>query len=763
MNEKIYEQMDWPRIEAIVYGEETSPRDVMGPKITRDGVLIQGFFPGADQVSVVCEGKEYPCELEDEAGYFAALLPLRKIPSYTFRVKTGESVKESADPYAFPCQITEEEEKKFCAGVYYEAYEKLGAHPMEINGVRGTCFAVWAPNAVSVNVAGDFNNWNGRAHIMHRMPMSGIFELFIPGVEAGCFYKYEVKVKGGNVFLKEDPYANAAQSVPDGASMVTEISDFTWNDGEWMEQRGRFADRKQPVSIYETSLENWKSGEELIEFLAEEDFTHVQLHPVMEYADDISGGYATYAYYAPTCRFGSAQDFQKLVDGLHQAGIGVILDWTPAQFPGKDSGLAAFDGTLLYEKKNPMEAIHPFKGTLLYDYASPMVKDFLIANACFWTEVYHADGLRMDDVDAMLYLDYGKNPGEWTPNLYGGNENLDAVEFLKHLNSVLKKRNPGVLLIAQEDGLWPELTDSVENGHLGFDYKWNGGWTRDLLNYLSKDPIERKNYHDALTVSMLYAYCEHYVLTLGSRDVGNLENFAGRLFGNEQQKAAQIREAYAYMMLHPGCKMMAADAQMPQELAECIRDLNNLYLAHPALYQMDDSYEGFEWIQLMKYEENVIAFVRKTEKPEETVLAICNFAAIPYEKYQVGVPFAGKYKEIFNSDDQKYGGTGMTNSRAKTARKEECDEREQSITVKLPALSVLIFACTPETETSRKKKTDTGKEDNKQIKETVKATTEEAAGKHRRKPVTKSTINVSEKPVRKRSARSPKKSTAKKA
>ena len=394
--------------------------------------------------------------------------------------------------------------------------------------------------------------------------------------------------------------------------------------------------------------------------------------------------------------------FEKLVDELHQAGIGVLLDWTPAQFPRYACGLERFDGTSLYERHKEAEAIHPFWGTLLYNYVSPMVKDFLISNACFWAEVYHADGLRMDDVDAMLYLDYGRNPGEWTPNMYGTNENLDALEFLKHLNSVIKQRNPGLLLIAQEDGLWPELTDSVENDHAGFDYKWSGGWTKDLLEYLGKDPIERKNYHDQLTVSMLYAYCEHYILTLGSRDVGSLKDFADKLPGTEEQKRAQIRAAYAYMMLHPGCKMMAPDKDMPKELETYIKDLNNMYLAHQALYQMDDEYDGFEWIQLMKYEENVVAFLRKTEKPEETILAVCNFAAVPYENYQVGVPFAGKYKEIFNSDDKKYGGEGLVNLRAKSAKKAECDEREYSVTLKLPALGVAIFTCTPEEEPKEK-------------------------------------------------------------
>ena len=578
--------------------------------------------------------------------------------------------------------------------------------------------------------------------------MSGIFELFVPGVQPGDIYKYEILVKGKGTHLKADPYANRAEQPRACGSVVAKVDDFVWNDQAWMADRKKYADRDQPVSIYETSLTKWKTAGELVDFVSDLGYTHVELHPVMEYMEDQTDGYSTSSYFAPTSRFGTPEDFQKLVDALHQKGIGVILDWTPAQFPRYEGGLENFDGTPLYELKDPAVAVHPIWGTLLYNYESPMVKDFLISNACFWAEVYHADGLRMDDVDAMLYLDYGRNPGEWTPNIYGTNENLDALEFLKHLNSVIKERNPGLLLVAQENGLWPELTDSVENDHLGFDYKWSGGWTKDLLEYLSKDPIERKNYHDQLTMSMLYAYCEHYILTLGSRDVGTLKDFADKLPGSEEQKNAQIREAYAYMMLHPGCKMMAPDKDMPKELEVCVKDLNNMYLAHPALYQLDDEYDGFEWVQLMKYEENVIAFMRKTEKPEETILAVCNFAAIPYENYNVGVPFAGKYKEIFNSDDKKYGGNGVVNTRVKAAKKAECDEREYSITLKLPALGVAVFTCTPE-ETEKKPAAE-----HSQIKKSITKTrtVRKAAGKTKAavktavKPVTKT---VSEIPVKK--------------
>lgn len=705
MDEKLYKLMNWPRIEDVVYCEESAPRDVMGPSLTQEGVVVQGFFPEAEAVSVVTGGKTYACELEDEAGYYAVLLPKRKIPEYKFRVTKDGEIKEFYDPYAFPGQITEDEEKAFCAGVYYEAFKKMGAHPMEFNGVKGTYFAVWAPNAIRVSVVGDFNNWDGRTLMMHKMPMSGIYELFVPGVGAGDIYKYEIKTKDGEILLKADPYAVQAQQPPCTASVVADVDSFRWNDEDWMSSRCRFADKKQPVSIYETSLGQWPSAEELVDFLTETGYTHVEFLPVMEYLEEETNGYSTSAYFAVTSRFGEPEDFRALVDTLHQAGIGVILDWTPAQFPRYEGGLERFDGTPLYEQPDENSKVHPFWGTLLYNYASPMVKDFLISNACYWLEVYHADGLRMDDVDAMLYLDYGRNSGEWMPNLYGTNENLHAVEFLKHLNSIVKKRNPGVMLIAQEDGLWPELTGSVENDHIGFDYKWSGGWTKDFLDYLGETPQERKNSHDKLTLSMLYAYCEHFVLTLGRRDVGtSFEEFMDRIPGEEAQKFAQIREAYAYMMLHPGCKMMAVEPGMPEGLKACIHDLNELYKGNPALYTSDNEYGGFEWIQLMKYEENVISFLRKDTETGETLLAVCNFSDKDYEAYQSGVPFYGKYKEIFNSDDKKYGGAGVKNPRMKTSRKEECDERENSLTFRLPAFGAVIFSCTPAEEKKAAKK-----------------------------------------------------------
>ena len=703
MADKAYEYMDWPRIEAIVYGEEASPRDVMQPRVTEDGVLLQGFFPGTEAAEVVVEKKSYPMILEDEAGYYAVMLPMKRIPEYCFRVTRG-SVKETFyDAYECPCQITEEEERAFCAGVYYKAYQKLGAHPGTYGGVKGTYFAVWAPNAIRVSVVGDFDRWDGRRLPMHRMPMSGIFELFVPGVKAGIAYQYEVKIKGGNIQRKSDPYGNGTQEPPSVLSVVADLGEFFWQDDEWMKERVKYESREVPVSIYETDITAWKNSRDLIEFVKETGYTHVEFHPVMEYLDQRSGGYSTSAYYSVTNRFGTADDLRALVEELHMAGIGVLLDWAPAQFPRFDAGLEKFDGTPLYEVQNPAMAVHPMWGTMLFNYGSPMVRDFLLSNAFFWLDEFHVDGFRLDDVDAMLYLDFGREAGQWTPNLYGSNENLQALEFIKHLNSIVKKYNPGVIMIAQEDGLWPQLTDSVENDHPGFDYKWSGGWTRDFLTYMETEPMKRNEHYDQMTLSMMYAYSEHYVLTLGKRDVGTTAEFLEKLPGSLKQKVAQLRAAYGYLTLHPGIKMTAPDFDITPELKEYIHDLNEFYKTNPALYLMDGNSDGFEWIRFTNYDENIVAFLRKTEKPEETLLAVCNFSPVSYDGYQVGVPFKGKYKEILNSDSGKYGGQGVVNVRVKASIDKECDNREFSLKLKLPAYGVTVFTCTPEKRTSQKK------------------------------------------------------------
>ena len=465
MSDKLYELMDWPEIEAVVYSEEYAPREILGPHVTGDGVLVQCFFPGADKVTVKTtkDGREYPMSKEDDAGYFAVLLSGRKIPEYTYLVEQEGEQIECYDAYAFPCQITLEEEQKFINGICYDIYEKLGAHPMTVNGVDGVYFAVWAPNAARVSVVGDFNHWDGRVYQMQRLSVSGIYELFIPQIPVGSLYKYELKLKDGLTYLKADPYANQAELRPATASVVADLTQYVWKDQTWMKERKKIQTEDAPMFVYEMHLASWKKPEDgrefynyrelapmIVAYVKEMGYTHVELMPVMEHPFDASWGYQVTGYYAPTSRYGSPEDFMYFVDTLHQAGIGVILDWVPAHFPRDTFGLANFDGTCLYEHLDPRQGYHPHWGTLIYNYGRPQVKNFLIANALFWTEKFHADGIRFDAVASMLYLDYGKNDGEWVANIYGGNENLDAVELLKHLNSIFKKKHPDALLLSEE-------------------------------------------------------------------------------------------------------------------------------------------------------------------------------------------------------------------------------------------------------------------------------------------------------------------------
>ena len=472
MEEKLYDYMDWAEIEAVVYSEENHPRDILGPRVTEDGILIQAFFPGATRAAVhtIRDGKQTEMVCEDEAGFFAVLLPGKKIPSYTLIYWDGDGNQmEHYDPYAYPMQFTEQEQKQFENGICYSIYEKLGAHPVKIDGVSGVYFAVWAPNAIRVSVVGNFNNWDGRAYQMNLLE-SGIYELFIPGVRAGDIYKYEIKAKGGLTYLKSDPYANAAQLRPNNASVVVDLGKYAWQDENWMKKRGVTQGDKAPISVYEVHLGSWKKPDDgrefynyreiapmLASYVKELGYTHVELMPVMEHPLDESWGYQVTGYYAPTARYGTPDDFRYFMDTMHQNDIGVILDWVPAHFPRDTFGLSAFDGTCLYEHFDPRQGSHPHWGTLIYNYGRPEVKNFLIANALFWAKEYHADGIRMDAVASMLYLDYGKQDGEWVANIYGGNENLEAIEFLKHLNSIFKKEFPDALLIAEESTAWPKV------------------------------------------------------------------------------------------------------------------------------------------------------------------------------------------------------------------------------------------------------------------------------------------------------------------
>ena len=744
MTDKLYKLMNWPKIEEIIYSECDDPHKLLGPHKAGGQTLVQAFFPGAKEVCIQLEGGEeakedgvsgydVTMELADEDGYFAVLLPEKQLSAYRYLVtyEDGGSIS-CGDPYRHSPVITQSDTDKFKNGIHYTIYEKLGAHPMELDGEKGTYFAVWAPNALRISVVGDFNKWDGRIHQMRRLWDSGIFELFIPDAKVGDNYKFEIKLKGGLTYLKADPYGNAAQKRPDTASVVTDISGFTWEDGQFLKRRESFQKGNVPMSVYEMYLGSFADpdqGEDyanyraiapkVIEYVKEMGYTHVELMPVMEHPFDGSWGYQVIGYYAPTARYGNPEDFMYFVNELHKAGIGVILDWVPAHFPRDTYGLSNFDGTCLYEHKDPRQGFHPHWGTLIYNYGRPQVSNYLIANALFWVEKYHADGIRMDAVASMLYLDYGKNDGEWVANIYGGNENLEAIEFMKHLNSILKKRNPGVLSIAEESTAFPMITGDLEDGGLGFDLKWNMGFMNDYLNYIKYDPYFRSYHHGELTFSLIYAYSEKFMLVFSHDEVVHGKaTMIGKMPGERRDKFANLRLTYAYMMTHPGKKLlfMGQDIgefdewnenrrvewelrKVPEHegIAEMMKDLNRLYRTRKALYELDDSPEGFEWINNISGRECYLSYLRKGTVQEEILLVVANFSGV-FQEITTGVPYEGKYKEIFNSDDKKYGGSGMLNNRSIKAQDVTWDDRHQSITVKLAPLSVSILQFIPYTE-----------------------------------------------------------------
>ncbi len=751
MEQTLYDQMDWAGIEELVYSEASDPHALLGPHLTEAGLLIQAFIPTADQIQVRIGGKKYPMELADEAGFFAVLIPRKNMAHYTLLVTYDNgNTEEIYDPYAFDPQFKEADLKKFGAGIHYTVYEKMGAHPMTLDGVEGVYFAVWAPCAMRVSVVGDFNMWDGRRHPMRRLGEgdASVFELFIPGLKKGDIYKYEIKTRAGEPMLKADPYANYGELRPNNASVVWDINGYQWNDGKWLEKRAKADSQSEPMNIYEVHLGSWmrkelaedESGEpiagsefynyrelavKLADYVKDMGYTHIELMPVMEHPLDASWGYQVTGYYAPTSRYGTPDDFMYFMDYMHGQGIGVILDWVPAHFPRDAHGMAAFDGTCVYEHADPRKGAHPHWGTLIYNYGRPGVSNFLIANALFWVEKYHADGIRMDAVASMLYLDYGKNEGEWIPNMYGGNENLEAVEFLKHLNTVMKGRKDGAVLIAEESTAWPMITGKPKEGGLGFDHKWNMGWMNDFTRYMQCDPYFRKNNYGQLTFSMLYAYSEKFILVFSHDEVVHGKgSMMGKMPGETlEKKAENLRTAYGFMMGHPGKKLLFMGQDYAQidewnenaslewdllqyplhkQMQDYVRALNHLYISHPALYQMDYDPDGFQWINCSYQEESMVMFLRKTKKKEETLLFVCNFDNVDHEKFRVGVPFYGKYKEIFSSDAKEFGGEGRLNSRAKTSKKIEWDEMEDSIEIHIPPMSVSIYFCTPGAEPEKK-------------------------------------------------------------
>lgn len=739
MDNKLYKLMNWPRIEGIVYSEEDNPHEILGPHAAGKNVLFQTFQPGACSVNIIVgsDKKKHKMEQVDESGYFACLLPGKVPDEYEYEVQYEEGTTVFIkDAYRYQVGLNEKDIERFNAGIHYTVYEKLGAHFMTVDGVEGTFFAVWAPNALRVSVVGDFNHWDGRVHQMKKNQNGGIFEIFIPDVKPGECYKYEIKIKGGLTFLKADPYAFGQQMRPETASIVRDIN-YTWNDQQWMTERAEHQKENSPINVYELYLGSFKRDHdtggylnyrelagEIVSYIKEMGYTHVELMPVMEHPLDASWGYQVIGYYAPTARYGQAEDFMYFVDTLHQAGIGVILDWVPAHFPRDTYGLSQFDGTCLYEHADPRRGAHPHWGTLIYNYGRPQVSNYLIANALYWVEKYHVDGIRMDAVASMLYLDYGKQDGEWLANIYGGNENLEAIELLKHLNSVMKKRNPSVLMIAEESTAWPKITGKVEEDGLGFDMKWNMGFMNDFLSYIGYDPYFRAHHHNELTFSMIYAYSENFMLVFSHDEVVHGKaTLIGKMPGTLEDKFANLRVAYAYSMTHPGKKLLF----MGQDIAEfrefdetretewallqydthkginrLVKDLNKLYREKPALYAKDTSPEGFEWINCISPEKCMVSFLRKADKAEDILVVVVNFANVEQE-FVIGVPLEGKYKEILNTDAKCYGGQGRLNGRAKSAMEEEVDGKPYSFTMTSAPLSVSIFSFVPYTEKEKLK------------------------------------------------------------
>ena len=624
-------------------------------------------------------------------------------------------------------RISELDTYLFAKGRHYEIYEKMGAHLAEEDGKAGTYFSVWAPNARSVSVVGDFNNWDRTAHPMQPVQQSGIWNIFVPGVKAGDLYKFAVETSQGYTVLKADPYGNQSQLRPDNASVVADIRYFDWTDQAW---RKAHQEKKteSPMAIYEVHPGSWKKdpsmpGEfynfkklavELADYVLEMGYTHVELIGLSEHPFDGSWGYQVSGYYAPTARYGTPADFMYFVNYMHDHGIGVILDWVPAHFPKDEFGLGRFDGTALYEHQDPRKGEHPEWGTYCFNYGRTEVSNFLVANALFWIEKFHVDGLRVDAVASMLYLDFGRSSGNWIPNEDGGNQNYEAITFLKHLNSIVAQRNPGAMMIAEESTAWPKVTGDVDDGGLGFTYKWNMGWMHDFLEYMKCDPIFRKYHQNQITFSFMYAYSENYVLVLSHDEVVHLKkSMIYKMPGTMPEKFGNLRAAYGLMMMHPGKKLLFMGQDFAQtaewneaksldwhllekypehqQLNHYYCDLLHFYQNEPALYELDDSPEGFAWINGSDAEHNMLTFCRMTKDKKNCLLCHFNFSPVAYENFQSGVLCPGTYTEVFNSNAAEYGGTGLVNPEPIEAVKESWDFKDYSIKYHLGAYGVCIF------------------------------------------------------------------------
>jgi 1,4-alpha-glucan branching enzyme len=675
------------------------PHRLLGAHPTDGGVVLRAFRPDADAVTATVEGGEsVALQRVDDAGLFEAEVSGGRLPlRYRLEVRYGDASYTLRDPYAFTPSLGELDLHLLGEGRHEELYEKLGAHVRTLDGVEGTAFAVWAPSARSVSVVGDFNSWDGRLHPMRALGPSGIWELFVPDVADGQRYKYEIRTQPGELLLKADPLAFETEVPPLTASVVHRPA-HTWSDDAWLERRRTDEPLGEPVSIYEVHVGSWRLNplegnrsltyaelaDELSAYVRDMGFTHVELLPVMGHPFDGSWGYQVTSYFAPSPRWGRPDDFRAFVDRLHADGIGVILDWVPAHFPRDAWALARFDGTALYEHEDPRRGAHPDWGTLVFNYARHEVRNFLLSNALFWAREYHVDGIRVDAVASMLYLDYSRKAGEWVPNEFGGREDLDAVSFLKELNEVLHGREPGVISAAEESTAWPGVSRPTYVGGLGFGFKWNMGWMHDTLGYFEREPVHRRHHHHELTFSLMYAFSENFILPLSHDEVVHGKgSLLSKMPGDRWQQLANLRALYAYMWAHPGKKLLFMGGELAQEqewsharsldwhlleqpghagMQNLVRDLNRVYRDTPAMWEVDFEPRGFYWIEPNDADRNVVVFARVGADPAKDV-AVCvmNLSPVPRYGYRIGLPLRGRWREALNTDADAYGGSNVGN------------------------------------------------------------------------------------------------------
>ncbi|HKE58756.1 MAG TPA: 1,4-alpha-glucan branching protein GlgB [Pyrinomonadaceae bacterium] len=705
------------------------PHQFLGPHLSDDGVVVRVFRPDAEKVEITI-GKTRPQVMDKlhESGLFAVLLPgLKKVPAYRFKVRqhSGE-VKIIRDPYSFPPTLGELDLHLFGEGKHEEVYQKLGAHVTKIGRTVGVAFAVWAPHAEGVSVVGDFNGWDGRFNQMRSLGGSGVWELFIPELGPGVLYKFEIRKKRGLPFLKADPYARYTEVPPNTSSIVYE-SEYNFRDAKWIKQRAGRAHFREPLSIYEVHFGSWRRKIEeenrpfsyremaaaLADYVTEMGFTHVEFLPLKEHPYGPSWGYQVSYYYAPSARYGTPDDFRYLIDYLHQRGIGVIMDWVPAHFPKDAWALGRFDGSALYEHLDPRKGEHPDWGTYIFNYGRNEVRNFLIANALYWFKEFHLDGLRVDAVASMLYLDYSRKEGEWVPNKFGGRENLEAISFLKELNEVTHREFPGTMMIAEESTAWPSVSRPVYAGGLGFDFKWNMGWMHDTLKYFQTDPLWRGNNHNALTFGLLYAWSENFILPFSHDEVVHMKgSLLNKMPGSVAQKFANLRALYGYMWAHPGKKLLfmggefgqwrewtetesldwhLLDDALHRGVENLVRDLNKIYAAHNSLWEIDGDAAGFEWLDVDNSTANILAFMRKNSWAGKEIICVGNFSALAKEGYQLPLPQAGEYRLILNTDAGVYHGSNKSPQTTITAVESSIHGRSHSATINLAPLTTLWF------------------------------------------------------------------------